>query len=45
MNDGLIEAQKKIQATSNAATNDPARVEAQIHLDVYQQLQAALSKK
>jgi hypothetical protein len=41
----LAEALKKIQATSGAAVNDPAKIEAQIHQEVYQQLANALAKK
>lgn len=45
VSEGLSEAMKKVQNTSGAALNDPAKIEAQIHQEVYQQLSAALSKK
>lgn len=45
MAEGLAESQKKLQATANAAITDLAKVEAQIHHEVYQALSNALSKK
>lgn len=45
VSEGFNESQKKIQSTSNSAATDPAKIEAQIHQEVYQQLLNALAKK
>lgn len=43
--DGFAEAQRNIQSTANAPSTDISKIEAQIHVDVYQQLSNALMKK